>query len=444
MVVSYSGNIFAGGQKQMWFPDLSRRYLVLLAFTILISGCNYPLQLEPTAVSGSAGIAGRVWHDICAAPGPDQPLPESMPEGCVLAQNSTAYIANGRLDQSESGIGSIEVRLGEGACPSFGLATTRTEPDGLFLFASLAPGTYCVSIDPASASNSSLLLPGTWTYPGAEQPDGVISTQVDLGTEEIRADIYFAWDYALLPPYQAADTEIPATATTMLSAETPTSTPTSENTPTLTSTPTPETTPTPTLGAEDPRNTLKSPTWIDNFEDQSDWALYSDTHASFEITSNGLEMTAFNPDFFNSWVLSWRRVEDLYLETTGTFDQCSGRDAYGLMIRSTGGDSGYIGYLFGISCDGRYSLRSWDGDSMSTIIGWTADESIKPGAEATNRVGIWAIGDQLSLYANGDFLVQINDASHQSEGLFGLFVSSAQTANFTTTIKDISFWNLDE
>jgi hypothetical protein len=428
----------------MWFSDLSRSYLVLLAFTLLIAGCNNPQQLEPTAVSGTAGIAGRVWHDICAAPGPDQPLPENLPEGCVLAQDRTAYVANGRLDQSESGIGSIEVSLGEGACPSFGLTTTRTEPDGLFLFASLAPGTYCVSIDPSSANNSSLLLPGTWTYPVGEQPDGIISTQVDLESEQIRADVYFAWDYALLPPYQAVDTEIPATETDLPPQATPTTTPTLVNTPTLTPTPTLETTPTPTLGAEDPRNTLKNPTWVDDFADQSDWALYTDTHASFEIGSDGLEMTAFNPDFFNSWVLSWRRVEDLYLETTGKFGQCAGRDAYGLMIRSTGGNNGYIGYLFGISCDGRYSLRSWDGDSMSTIIGWTPDDSIKTGAGAINRIGIWAIGNQLSLYTNGEFLVQISDASHQSEGLFGLFVSSAQTANFTTTITEISFWNLDE
>jgi hypothetical protein len=39
--------------------------------------------------------------------------------------------------------------------------------------------------------------------------------------------------------------------------------------------------------------------------------------------------------------------------------------------------------------------------------------------------------------------MQINDASHGDEGLFGLFVSSAQTANFNAVIEEISFWNLD-
>ena len=418
---------------------------LLVGAGILLAGCNYPMAVESTAESGEAGIAGRVWHDSCAAPSSDQPVPSSVPAGCVLAQDGVTLQANGRLDQNESGLGGVEVRLGEGACPSFGLASTRAEPDGLFLFAGLTQGTYCVSIDASSESNSGTLLPGVWTYPAGEQPDGVVSTQVVLEPEEVQADVYFAWDFALLPPFQAEDPPVPATDTPAVTSvpETATMTPTPGNTPTSTMTLTPQISPTPTLGAEDPRSSLQTPTWVDTFEDQSDWALYSDTHASFEIVPEGLELTAFNPDFFNSWVLSWRRAEDLYLETTGTFGQCAGRDAYGLMIRSNGGDNGYIGYLFGVSCDGRYSLRSWNGESMGTIVGWTTDPSINAGPEATNRVGIWADGNQLSLYANGEFLVQVGDPSHQAEGLFGLFVSSAQTSDFSVSIEEISFWNLD-
>jgi hypothetical protein len=313
----------------------------------------------------------------------------------------------------------------------------------LYLFAGLTAGTYCVSIDSNSASNSGLLLPGAWTYPAVEQGTPVVNTQVELGPDEIQADVYFAWDYDLLPPYQPAESPIPPTETATPEMVTSTITPSPQSTATMTLTPTLETTATPTLSPEDPRSSLTSPTWVDDFEDQSDWALYTDTHASFELVSDGLEMTSFNPDFFNSWVLSWRRAEDLYLETTGTFGQCGGRDSYGLMIRSTGGDNGYIGYLFGLSCDGRYSLRSWNGETIGMIVGWTPDESIHAGPQATNRLGIWADGDQLSLHVNGDLLVQVSDSTHAEEGLFGLFVSSAQTPNFEVLIEEISFWNLD-
>lgn len=422
---------------------LIRVVSLMIAGMLGLAACNYPVDIEPISEGGEAGIAGRVWHDSCAAPPPGEALPEITPEGCRLSSNGSTYIADGRLDQSEAGIGGVEVRLGEGTCPSFGLQTTRTAPDGLYLFAGLAQGTYCVSIDPASAGNSPILMPGVWTYPSVEQVGAVVSYQVELGLDEIQADKYFAWDYERLPPYQAAASPPAPTETAAPEMIPATSTPTPENTPTVTTTPTLEVTATPTLGAEDPRSTLNNPTWVDTFEGASDWALYTDTHASFEVVPDGLEMTAFNPDFFNSWVLSWRRAEDLYLETTGTFGECAGRDAYGLMIRSTGGSSGYTGYLFGVACDGRYSLRSWDGESMGTIVGWTPDESINSGSGATNRVGIWAIGNQLSLYANGEFLVQLNDTLHEDEGLFGLFVSSAQTSNFTTLIEEIVFWNLD-
>jgi hypothetical protein len=368
----------------------------------------------------------------------------------VPSRDGSTFIANGRLDQDETGVGGVEVRLGEGACPSFGMATTRTEPDGLFLFAGLIEGTYCVSIDAASASNSGLLLPGTWTYPAGEADAGVVFTELELEPGEIQADVYFAWDYELLPPYQPGVSSAPPTETLEAPQDTPTATDVPElsstvpaGTSTATVTLTPEITASPTLGAEDPRASLSDPTWVDIFEDQSDWALYSDDHANFEIASEGLEMTAFNPDFFNSWILSWRRAKDLYLEATGTFGQCSGRDAFGLMIRSTGGDKGYTGYLFGVSCDGRYSLRSWDGEALTTIVGWTPDESIQKGPDAVNRIGVLAEGDQFSLYANGELLMQLNDGSHEAEGLFGLFISSAQTANFSALIEEISFWDLD-
>jgi hypothetical protein len=421
-----------------------RGLLCLLGFSSIVAACNFPQQsIAPTAAAQQAGIAGRVWHDICAAPGPGQTLPENAPAGCVLSADGSAYIANGRLDQDETGIGSVEVRLGQGSCPSFGMATTRTEPDGLFLFSGLAEGSYCVSIDAASASNSGLLLPGTWTYPAGDATDNAVFTQVELEPEEIQADVYFAWDYELLPPYQPESTTVSPTETSTPGQAAPTPTDTPEVTSTVTVTPTAGTTASPTLGAEDPRSSLSAPTWVDDFEDQSDWALYSDDHARFEIAPEGLKMIAFNPDFFNSWVLSWRNAKDLYLETTGTFGSCAGRDSYGLMIRSKGGDKGYTGYLFGVSCDGRYSLRSWDGETMTTIVGWTSDENLHSGPEATNRVGIMADGDRLRLYANGEFLMQIKDASHGDEGLFGLFVSSAQTANFNAVIEEISFWNLD-
>ncbi|MGD2163091.1 MAG: SdrD B-like domain-containing protein, partial [Anaerolineales bacterium] len=257
----------------MWLLSENRIvYWLILSLTMIgLTACNYPQEVVTPVEAGEAGIAGRIWHDVCAAPGPDQALPSNPPDGCVLGGDGSFYMANGRLDQNEAGIGGVEVRLGEGACPSFGYATTRTEPDGLYLFGGLVAGNYCVSVDAASASNSGILLPGTWTYPGLGQSEDVIMTQVELEPEEIQADVYFAWDYELLPPYQPAESPLPPTQTVVPQTDTPTFTTTPGATPTPTLTPTEEVTTTPTLNAEDPRSTLKNPTWVDNFQDASDW-----------------------------------------------------------------------------------------------------------------------------------------------------------------------------
>ena len=136
--------------------------------------------------------------------------------------------------------------------------------------------------------------------------------------------------------------------------------------------------------------------------------------------------------------MSWREAENFYLESTAAFGTCSGRDAFGLMFRAPASNKGY---LFGVSCSGEYVLRVWDGAHMTNLTTWTAHPSIPVGPDSLRRIGVWASGDQISLYAEGTFLRQITDATY-SEGLFGLFVSSGSTPNFTARVREMAFWNL--
>jgi len=70
------------------------------------------------------------------------------------------------------------------------------------------------------------------------------------------------------------------------------------------------------------------------------------------------------------------------------------------------------GYLFGISCDGQYSLRKWDGKAgdkgvMTVLVNWTASPSIQAGSNKTNTIGFMAVGDRLILYANGAYALMV-------------------------------------
>ena len=423
--------------------DHNRSILVLLitlTLLLVLPSCNVPIfsggGTDEAIDEGeeNGGIAGRVWHDLCASP-PEGIELETGPEGCARSSDGMKWVANGKLDAAEIGLHGVEVRLGEGACPSSESYATITAADGLFLFSGLEAGDYCVSINPQSEVNASVLAPGVWTYPVSTSEPGLIGKTVTLGIDEVRSDIYFAWDYLLLPPFELILTSTPVVEKT--ASATVTIEPSATSAATSTQTPTAS----PTLGTSDPRASLGDPTWQDDFEDASDWALYEDDHTRFEIAENKLAMTAFNADYYNGWLLSWRKDVNFYIEATGTVETCSGRDSYGLMFRAPASDKGYIGYLFGISCDGRYSLRSWDGEVMSKILDWIPSPHLTNGSDQTHRIGVWAQGNELKLYAQGELLTTLTDTTY-SEGLFGLFISAAQTPNFTSNVEEFLYWDL--
>lgn len=148
-----------------------------------------PAPAEPEDTN-NAIINGRVWHDLCAGGAEDETAVPST--GCVASADGTTFIANGQLEDGEPGLEGVLVTLGEGTCPSTGLAETLTDADGDYVFDNLAAGEYCVTIDDQNEENS-FLLPGEWTFPGIGE------TAVTLEIEEIKTDVNFGWDFALLP-----------------------------------------------------------------------------------------------------------------------------------------------------------------------------------------------------------------------------------------------------
>jgi len=215
--------------------------------------------------------------------------------------------------------------------------------------------------------------------------------------------------------------------------------------PTETATPPPATdtpTATPTFPSGDPRLGLGDPDFYDNFASAANWPLYEDDHVSFRINDETqLIMTAFKPEQWDGFMLANPMVKNFYLEMTARFRQCSGLDRFGLVFRSVSTDQGYVGYLFGISCDGRYSLRRWDGKNFIKLIDWTKSDVLNSGSQQGNRIGVMASGERFSLYANGVLLKEFSDDTHAS-GRFGVFIGSANTSNFKVEVEEVSQWDL--
>jgi len=199
---------------------------------------------------------------------------------------------------------------------------------------------------------------------------------------------------------------------------------------------------TPTQNSNSPTTSLGNPTWTDNFNDATNWPLYNDQYINMQIDNGKLSMIALIPNTENpwdGWMVSLPYVADFYLTVIANPGECSGLDRYGLLARAAP-DASHA-YLFGFSCDRQYSLRIWNGIIFLMLIEWTPSQFINQGAHQTNRLGLKAEGNRLSLFANNNLLGEVENDIY-SEGAFGLFVGAAHTANFTVLFDEMAYWEL--
>jgi hypothetical protein len=192
-------------------------------------------------------------------------------------------------------------------------------------------------------------------------------------------------------PVEAVTETVPLVAT---STRLPTLAPTATNTlqpipslkPSSTITPTASSTPmaTPTVPPTDPKLKLGNPTWQENFQSGVNWPSGSDGYTSIEITGGLLKLTSLTN--YDGWRLTYPVIKNFYIEMILKTDQCAGADHYGMIVRVPDPKKADRGYLFGISCDGMFALRNWDGSKMNDLINWTASPVILTGANQTNRL----------------------------------------------------------
>ena len=168
--------------------------LLLMGLVILLAGCNFAVDVGPTAVEPTStlfgSITGTVWQDLCI----NFEESDLLPAGCFLSSGEVKYLANGIREAGEPGIGAVQVLLGAGLCPSYGLAISPTAGDGSYYFTGLTSGEYCVTIKDAGDSG------GIWTYPLVSDSDAIGRMSVSVKGGEILSNINFGRDIFETPP----------------------------------------------------------------------------------------------------------------------------------------------------------------------------------------------------------------------------------------------------
>lgn len=146
------------------------------------------IHLHTAAPNGS--ISGWLWSDYCLTDAEGNALDGD----CVMDGNGD-YHGDGMLQPTESNIAGVTMQLQVGPCAGNNavIVTAVTNAGGQYTFGNLGPGTYCVSMNAASAENAPLLLPGDWTFPAR----GIWYQEIGLRAGDNAYSVNFGWDYQL-------------------------------------------------------------------------------------------------------------------------------------------------------------------------------------------------------------------------------------------------------
>ncbi|HLB48371.1 MAG TPA: hypothetical protein VJL59_15300, partial [Anaerolineales bacterium] len=141
------------------------------------------------------------------------------------------------------------------------------------------------------------------------------------------------------------------------------------------------------------------------------------------------------------WTFDGKKLTNFYVtaKTVVPDGQCKKGDHWGLVFRYK--DNANF-YLFGVSCDGAYSLMKRQDGLLETILPPTDSIAIKKLGQP-NVIGVRAVGDQLSFYANDQFLITVSDGTF-SAGLIGMYIRSLLTPNLTVTFDDIAAYIVNQ
>lgn len=248
------------------------------------------------------------------------------------------------------------------------------------------------------------------------------------------------------PTTGQVETATSVPATTSAPSATPLVLPTIAPSDTATIAPTGQPTSTYIPPASDPTTRLGGPDWSDTMDNSNYWPTGADKFTDIAFSGGAMQLTGLSTT--DGWRMTFPEETNFYLEAIFQVNDCSGDDRYGVIARVPQLNSPDRGYMFGFTCDGKYSLRRWNASvgangEMVNLVEWKTSTAINAGPSQTNRLGLMAIGDRLVLYANGQQLTEVRDSTFAT-GYFGMFVGARETDKFTVRVDQVRVWENPE
>ena len=198
-----------------------------------------------------------------------------------------------------------------------------------------------------------------------------------------------------------------------------------------------------TLESGDPAVYLGDADWTDEMDTAEFWPTGNDDYTSATIENGKLKITALSE--INGWrIASTPVLGNAYIEADVKMGTCADTDGFGFIFRVPENTGYNQGYLFGITCDGRYSIRKWDGHTgengtMVWLQYYKVNEWINKGKDQSNRIGVMALDDRLVMFVNGEKVSEVTDQAY-TDGFFGLYINRDKTENLNILVDTVSYW----
>lgn len=197
----------------------------------------------------------------------------------------------------------------------------------------------------------------------------------------------------------------------------------------------------------DPEAVFGKPNYVDDFEESDAWQNYygkmENDNIALVIEDGQMHVTGKKNEGYKTWWFGGHELGNFYIEMTVNSGECSGKDAYGLILR---GEPSKRGYIIAFTCNGK--VVSWRMDSTNPysdqeILGYTDPNLIRKGSNQTNTMGVRMEGGDIQIYINGYFFTDIYEATYDY-GQYGIFVMAWPTENYTFTVNQIRIWYIVE
>lgn len=176
----------------------------------------------------------------------------------------------------------------------------------------------------------------------------------------------------------------------------------------------------------------------DGFGDQLQWRTGNYTAGNVVHVDQSVILAVQQSKGFLVSFLNELLFDQFDLQVTTTVNLCRGEDAYGVLIRA-GSDWDY--YRFLVNCAGYAKAERIRNSQTLPLQDWTSTTMI-PGAPVTNRLEIWANGNEMRFFVNDVYVFSVKDPVF-TNGQIGLFARSAGETALTVNYSDLVISSLD-